>query len=70
MARKSEVTLAWADTLDVLRTKKRLEHRIAMRHELNELEAEAQAEFQYRVQNGLGFTPVAELDDEDADDEV
>jgi hypothetical protein len=52
--------------IDVLRTKVRLQHRIQMRRELNDLEADALAEFNDRVQKGLPFVPdvMAELEDE------
>jgi hypothetical protein len=65
MALRSEVDLARADGLDVIRYKTRLKHRIQMRHELNDLEADYLAEFNERVQRGLPFEPdvAGELED-------
>lgn len=44
--------LARKDLVDMVRTRVRLEHRIAMRHELNELEARIMSEFDLRVLEG------------------
>jgi hypothetical protein len=52
MARKLDKTeLARKDLIDMVRTRKRLEHRIAQRRELNDLEDAVLAEFERRVSN-------------------
>lgn len=60
--RRSETELARADLIDIVRSKARLESRIALRHRLNEVEAEALTEFEERVSQGLPFRPIAELE--------
>ena len=65
-SRKFDPTeLARKDLIDMVRTRVRLEHRIAMRHELNEVEAEVLAEFEDRVSNaqphGLTYADVDDL---------
>ena len=53
MSRKLDKTeLARKDLIDMVRTRKRLEHRIALRHELNELEEAVLDEFDARIMNG------------------
>lgn len=53
MARKlTKTELARKDLIDMVRTRKRLEHRIALRHELNELEEVVLDEFDERVMAG------------------
>jgi hypothetical protein len=47
--------LAEKDMLDTLRTVVRLKHRIDMRHELNELEAEALEAQERAIANGEPF---------------
>ena len=44
--------LARKDVIDMVRTRVRLEHRIAMRHELNDIEAAILAEFDTRLLEG------------------
>ena len=52
-SRKFDPTeLARKDLIDMVRTRVRLEHRIKMRHELNEVEAAILAEFDDRVARG------------------
>lgn len=55
MAKRTEAQLAHSDLIDTLRTVVRLKHRIAMRHELNELEATAVAEYERRLVSGEPF---------------
>ena len=51
-SRKFDPTeLARKDLIDMVRTRVRLEHRIAMRRELNEVEAAILSEFDDRVAN-------------------
>ena len=52
-SRKLDKTeLARKDVIDMVRTRVRLEHRIAMRHELNDIEAAILDEFDARVLEG------------------
>ena len=56
MTRRLDKTeLARKDLIDMIRTRKRLEHRIAMRHELNELEAALLDELDARIAGGIPY---------------
>lgn len=57
MAKKSEDQLAWANTLDTVRTIARLKSRIALRVYLNDVEDEIRQEFDARLSSGLPYKP-------------
>jgi hypothetical protein len=50
--RKDDTELARTDTIDLIRTVVRLKHRIAQRHELNEIESEYMAKFDAAIASG------------------
>lgn len=53
--RRDETELARADAIDVTRTMVRLKHRIEMRHELNNLEADLNKQFDEAIVQGKPF---------------
>ena len=50
--RKDDTELARTDTIDLIRTVVRLKHRIAQRHELNEIESEYLTKFDAAIASG------------------
>lgn len=55
MAKLDKAQLARKDLVDMIRTRVRLEHRIAARRELNDLEDEALQEFERRLSSGEAY---------------
>ena len=58
MAKKTTIDLALADNLDVARTLVRLKHRIAARHELNEVEDKIRKGTASKVLKGILPKPI------------
>lgn len=55
MAKVDASVLAERDLIDAVRTVVRLKHRIAQRHELNEIEDQFLKQYRTAVLNGEGF---------------
>lgn len=69
MPKLDPTQLAEKDAVDIVRTAVRLKHRIAMRHELNELEHDMLRDFRDALIEGRPYElPVATILEEAADE--